>query len=248
MKLTGTISLAVGRAGRFALGAAALAVAALALGSTIRGPGDGRAPQAPDASPAPAVQAWVDLPAAAPMYGLKDNIFGREPAMYRVRRNVAGGGRIDQMAFGAPGEAAPHFRLTVYRPLDEPVGDVSFWLEMARRAGEAGLALERAPPVAQVMRTRLGPFEVGALSALGAEGSRTCLGFRHQSREPPLIVSGFACLGHGAADPVFAREALACALEAINLVSDDGDAALRAFFDGSEASVCGGGRPAQAGG
>lgn len=259
----------MGRAGQFALGAAALAVTGLALGPTIQGLADRSARPWPsqrlaDEPRSNAGEAslketnpWIELPGAARRFVLKDNIFGREPSFYAVRRHVAGGGRLDQLAFGPLDETSPHLRLTFYLPLDEPVGNVSFWLEMARRAGEAGLALDRSPPVPEVLLTRLGAFEYGALKATGPHGPRDCLGFRRQSspRSPSrsddvseLVISGLACLGEGAADPAFAREALVCSLEAITLAGADEEAELRAFFEEASAPVCASGRSAQAAG
>jgi hypothetical protein len=237
-------------AGQVGLGAIALAVAVAALASTYasyadrqRGPADVREPEPVVASP------WADMPDAERRFSLTGNLFGREPNFYVARRNLAGGGRLDQLAFGGGDELAPHLRISIYRPLDEPVGEVSFWLEMARRAGEAGLALERAQPVPALVRTRLGPFEVGALTTVGGETTpRYCLGFRQRSDSPALVMSGIACLGGGASDPVFSREALVCALEAITLRDNDGDAELKAYFEGSEPRSCGAGRPPQAGG
>ena len=240
----------MGRAGQFALGAAAVAVTYVALGSIIEGMfGASRAPRHadfPTASIPPPV--WTDLSDAPRRYIIGANLFGREPDFYTARRHTAGGGRLDQLVYGSPAESGPYLRLTFYRPLDEPVGRASFWLEMARRAGEAGLALERSPPVPEIARSRIGPFEVGVLKATGAGSPRECLGFRQQAVRPELVISGIACLGDGAADPVFAREALVCALEAITLSQGEKDGELLAYFERGEEPVCGSGRPAPADG
>lgn len=257
----------MGRAGQIAMGAAALAVTGLTLGSTLQGLGDRTAQPWPtygaaeelrgsgraDSGDANAgmVSPWIELRDAGRRFVLKENIFGQEPSLYSVRRHAAGGGRLDQLVFGSPAGTGPHLRLTFYLPLDEPVGDVSFWLEMARRAGEAGLALERSPPVPGVFATRFGVFEYGALKATGAYGRRDCLGFRRQVSGPrsgrsELLVSGLACLGDGAADPAFARQALVCALETITL-ADKEEAKLKALFDRSSAPVCASGELAASG-
>ncbi len=65
---------------------------------------------------------------------------------------------------------------------------------------------------------------------------------------PELVISGIACLGDGAADPVFAREALVCALEAITLSEGEKDVELLAYFGKDTEPVCGSGRPAPADG
>ena len=149
----------LGRLARVGLGVAAVAVAGLAVASTLsglaaqrtaaQGAGHGEERAHGEARPAgrqaegQGAGAWEEVREAPPRFVLEGPDFAREPDVYSVRRNVAGGGRLDQMAFGVPHEAGPYLRLTFYRPFDEPVAGVSFWLEMARRAGEAGLALER---------------------------------------------------------------------------------------------------------
>jgi hypothetical protein len=238
----------LGRLARGALGAAAVAAAGLALASGLPGTGDLTTPVqeralkpsgAPDEAvraEGPGAGAWEEIREASPRFVLSGPDHAREPDVYSARMNVAGGGRLDQMAFGAPDGPGPYLRLTFYRPFDEPVAGVSFWLEMARRAGEAGLALERSPPVPELVRTRLGEFEIGVLRAAGPKGPRPCLGFRHQGREPDFMISGIACLH---ADQALSRQALLCALDAITLAPGQDDEALAAFFDRAGARACG---------
>lgn len=239
MRLDLTIADGLRAAGRIALGGAAVAVAFSVLWSTF-GDRPGRAPPAsgegaPAAAPAPA---WIELPDAAPAYLLRrDPVFPSEASFYSVRRNVAGGGRLDQMAFGAPGDG-PSLRLSIYRPLDEPRGGVSFWLEMARRAGEAGLALERAPPVPDTLPTRLGVFEYGDLVAQAGERAVSCGGFRLVATKPDVTISGLACFGAQPPDPAAMRRAVACALEGLALAPGEDDLALKAFFMGLHPAVC----------
>lgn len=238
-----TIAAGLHLAGRFAFGAAAVAVAVVALWSTF-GDRPGRALVASgEGAPATAPPlAWIELPDAAPRYLLKrDSVFPSQASFYSVRRNVAGGGRLDQMAFGSPGGDGPSLRLSIYRPLDEPRGGASFWLEMARRAGEAGLALERAPPVPDTLPTRLGAFEYGDLVARSGERALSCGGFRLVASRPDLTISGLACFGGQAVDPGVMRRAVTCALEGVSLApgaDDENDLALRAFFMGLYPAGC----------
>ncbi|MBX9761107.1 MAG: hypothetical protein K2Y29_20185 [Beijerinckiaceae bacterium] len=234
------------RLARIALGAAAAAVAGLALASTLSGvamqtsqaagpdPGaDGSFPAQP--AEGRAAGAWEEVADVRPRFALAGSEYGREPDFFSVRRNVAGGGRLDQIAFGSPHEPGPYLRFTFYRPFDEPVGGVSFWLEMARRAGEAGLALERSQPVPELAQTRFGAFEIGILRASGPQGPRACLGFRHEGHEPDFVISGVACLN---AEPALARQALVCAIEAVTLAPGQDDAELAQFFERAGARTC----------
>lgn len=235
----------LGRLARVTLGVAAVAVAGLAVASTLsslaaqrtaaQGPGHGEGRAHPQTE-GQGAGAWEEVREARPRFVLEGPEFGRAPDVYSVRRNVAGGGRLDQMAFGVPHAAGPYLRLTFYRPFDEPVAGVSFWLEMARRAGEAGLALERSSPVPELVRTRLGDFEVGVLRAVSAQGPRPCLGFRHQASEPDFMISGIACLD---GEPEAARQALVCILDAIGLSGGQDDPELAAFFERAGPGTCG---------
>ncbi|MDP2354672.1 MAG: hypothetical protein Q8M31_01240 [Beijerinckiaceae bacterium] len=251
---SGALSPVVGQAARFGAGAAALAIAVAALASMFgalaeRQPWREAAQE--DAAPQPIIattSAWTELPDAQRRFVLRNHLFGLEPDFYAVRRNAAGGGRLDQMAFGSPFEEGPYLRVGFYTPADEPVAAVSFWLEMARRSGEAGFALERAPFTPDLVSTRLGSFEVGSLTAVGPRGARPCLGFRLQSARPNLIISGLACIARDASEIGLSREALVCALEAVSVVGPDDDLELKAFFEGTGASLCRSAREAQAGG
>ena len=120
----------LGRLARVTLGVAAVAVAGLAVASTLsslaaqrtaaQGPGHGEGPAHPQTE-GQGASAWEEVREARPRFVLEGPEFGRAPDVYSVRRNVAGGGRLDQMAFGVPHEPGPYLRLTFYRPFDEPV-------------------------------------------------------------------------------------------------------------------------------
>lgn len=238
MRLPSPLKFRMFRAARFALGAAAIGALTLAVGALrvdkTAWSGE-RASATPAAQLAPAV--WEEAQGAPRRFRLTDPVFGREPDLYSVRRNVAGGGRLDQMAFGSPSGETPFLRLTFYRPFDEPMSGASFWLEMARRAGEAGLSLERTPPVPGIIATRLGDFEIGALSAQASSGPRACIGFRREQRAPDFVISGIACAGGGVAG-VRLQEALACVLDSIALIGPVDDRELAALFAGRNNTAC----------
>lgn len=239
---------------RFGAGAGALAIAVAVLASTLgafaeRGPWRDATHDVAGLEPAvAAASAWTELPDGQRRFVLQNHLFGLEPDFYAARRNSAGGGRLDQMAFGSPFDEGPYLRVGFYTPADEPVTAASFWLEMARRSGEAGFSLERAPFTPDLVSTRFGAFEVGALSALGPGGARPCLGFRLQSARPNLIISGLACIARDASEVGLAREALVCALEAVSVAGPNEDFELKAFFDGTGAPACRSTRAAHVGG
>lgn len=179
---------------------------------------------APDPAPAPA---WFEDAQGARLFAIQANAFGAAPAFHHTRRQATGPGRIEQLAFGSPDPGSPHLRLSLFRAGEEAGASVSFWLEMARRAGEAGLSLEKAAAVPDVAPTRLGAFHVGALRVRGAEGARTCLGFRHEASAPLLVISGLGCMDAGERET---RDALVCALEGLTIADPAADREAAAFF------------------
>lgn len=221
--------LAAGRRPMAAVGCV-LVAGALAgfLGAAAGGDERRAAPAALALPPDPApVPAWIEDVEGARLFVMQANAFGAAPAFHRTRRQTTGPGRIEQLAFGSPDPGSPHLRLSLFRAGEEAGASVSFWLEMARRAGEAGLSLERAPAVPDLAPTRLGPFHVGALRVRGAEGARMCLGFRLEASAPLLVISGLACADASERE---ARDALVCALEGLAIADPAADREAAAFF------------------
>lgn len=198
----------------------------------LRGPTSG--PPGETTAPAAAAPAWIEDAAGPRLFALQPGAFGAAAGVHRVRRQTAGAGRIEQIVFGAP-QGGPYLRVSVYRAADGAAPGASFWLEMARRAGEAGFALEKTPGVPDVVPTRLGAFHMGELRLRGAEGLRVCHGFRLEASDPPVVISGFGC--HDAVREG-AREALACALETLSVVDPAVDPALAALVARPGPSGC----------
>jgi hypothetical protein len=192
-----------------------------ALGSP--GAGDARA----QSRPVQPADAWSDARDEAPRFAFSLPLFDGAPLAHAARLRASDGGRLDQMALGDPATGPAGLRISFYRPGAQGAARVSFWLEMARRAGEAGLSLARAAPTPVLMETRLGRFELGELEAFGGEGARACLGFRRDSAEPPFVISGLAC---GPADAPPPRAALRCALEGLVFLAEGEDTHLAALF------------------
>ena len=238
MRVGKTIAAGFNLAGHVALGGAAVTVAFVALWSTFGARPAKLASASVERVSAPA-PVWIDLTDASPRYMLRrETPFGSEPTFYSARRHAAGGGRLDQMVFGSSGVDAATLRLSIYQPLDEPRGAGSFWLEMARRAGEAGLALERAPSEPEALPTRLGAFEFGDIVARSGQTTLSCAGFRQISRSPDLTISGLACFGGQVLDAKAMRAVVTCALEGVSLAPGEDDMALKAFFMGLHPAGC----------
>jgi hypothetical protein len=122
--------------------------------------------------------------------------------------------------------------LTLYRRGTEEAVATPFFVDMARRAAPAGLAVARMGQPTP-LPTRFGTFEVGDFTLAGHAGaagpSTRCLGFRLQEGKI-LQIGGFAC---GAPGQPVSRQRLACTLDGIDLISAGDDTELRGFFTGA---------------
>src|SRR5262249_9432149 len=151
--------------------------------------------KSPSDDPATApVPIWTEILRPAEVFRLDAPIFrGQTRSYYRAMQHRTGGGRQDILEFGSAEDTATKFPVVVYRPGSETVPQQSFFVELARRVAETGLAITRLTrPVA--MATKFGDFEVSELGlAQGGGPARECLGFRFNATAPDLRIAGFAC-------------------------------------------------------
>ena len=187
----------------------------------------GAAAPAPSA-PAPTLpRQWVDIVRPSPFFALDSPEFGKEPSLYEARRHARGGGRRDILTFGRfDGGATPYLHLSLYRIGSETASSATFFVELARRAAEAALAVTRSDQPAP-LATRFGDFEVADVVLARGPAQAACLGFRFHAEKPGFRVAGFAC---GGAGKPLARTVLACALDRLDLVSAGADRDLGQFF------------------
>ncbi len=151
-------------------------------------------------------------------------------------RHASGGGRDDALIIGDAGQAGPLLRLSLYRPGSEPQPGGSFFVDVARRAGEAGMWVERFAPLPS-LETRLGPVDVALARFGGHAGARSCVTFKQMRSQPDLRLSGWICLD-GDAPP--APEAAACVIDAVRWQRDQDEPQIAALFtaNASPTSVC----------
>ncbi len=171
--------------------------------------------------------AWIETLPSRPIFSLAGGEFARPSVFYRARRHEPGGGRIDQMGFGQMGDDKASFlRLTIYRMGEEPHVQIPFFVEMARRAAEAQIAIARSQP-AQPQATRFGTFDIAEVVLTDDMHQRSCLGFRSAIEEKNLRLSGLAC---GASAQKFDQQDLACALDQLTMVNSSEEKNLVSFF------------------
>jgi hypothetical protein len=193
---------------------------------------DGGEPRKPAQVPAAAPPAWIEISGPLEIFHLAAPEFAGGTSSYKAFRHRTGGGRQDILEFGRASDAAPAFRLAVYRPGSEPWQQQSLFVELARRAAETGEAITRlTQPVS--MPTKFGDFEVSELLLARGDGpAKQCLGFRFAATAPSLRIDGFAC---GAERPyALTKSQLACLIDSLELATPPEEEQLLWFFAAHE--------------
>jgi hypothetical protein len=174
---------------------------------------------------------WIDIVRPIEIFGLDAPEFAKDTKIYRARRHRDGGGREDMLGFGQLRGKDPFLRLMVYRIGSEAAPDVSFYVDIVRRAAAAELSIGRSTQP-QVSATRFGAIEIADLDLVERDGATTpCLGFRQSLSGAPVKMIGFAC---GTKDKPLSRPGLVCIVERLDLNSAGEDPALARFFADSE--------------
>ena len=158
-------------------------------------------------------QDWVDLAQPARLISLNAPNLEGMPRSYAARRHVAGG-RQDMLTFGHLAGRALYLRLAFYRFGDEDIRSAPFFVELARRAAEDGLAIARSEQPSP-LATRLGDFDTAEATLRGPAGEHACLAYRLERPVPGLRISGYAC---GTSAQPIKRRALACILDNLEII------------------------------
>ncbi len=220
------------RASRFRWRLAGLALATLAcgLGLALLAEADAPLPSAHVEQAAAPAPSWTQINRPFELYGLEVPEVAKLSKSYEARRHVTGGGRQDILTFGSPTSGGAYFRLVLYRLGDEEAQNAPFFVELARRAADGGLAIAKSQ-AAVPLATRFGDAEIADLSLASADGGAlACLGFRMDARTLPWRMTGFAC---GGSNPL-SRPALSCIFDRLDLHSAGEDRALAKFFADAE--------------
>jgi hypothetical protein len=149
------------------------------------------------------------------------------PFTYDARRD-SDDAREDALTFGtADADSRPYGRLIVHQAPQSEGQGLSFFVDFARRAADAGLAVGRSA-LASGVSTKFGLAEAADV-ALSGGVERACLGFRFSHADAALRLGGWLC-GPGGQPP--SRRQLACLIDGLSLRG--GDAGLRAVFAQAE--------------
>jgi hypothetical protein len=176
---------------------------------------------APISAPPPV---WEALAQPAAIYAVTAADVQDLPFAHNARRG-RDGAREDTLTFGTAEDGAqPYARIVARRSLQPDLHEPSFFVDLARRAADAGLAVSRSAPASGLL-TKFGSAEAADAALTGA-ADRACLAFRLARPEAALRVGGWLC-GAGGEPP--SRHRLACLIDGLSLRSAE-DAALSALF------------------
>jgi hypothetical protein len=196
---------------------AGLAYLAQQQGSRVPSPEAGPVSPPSLTAPAPLWQPIVN-PSAVYAVEVPDR---KMPVVLEARRH-AGGGREDTLLIGTPGEPG-YGQLSLARGVSEP--DASFYLDLVRRAAQAGLSVVRSSQ-SRAVATKFGAVEA-ADATLAAGAEQNCLAFRLAHPDISFGLRGWLCGSD--AKPV-ADTQLACLLDRVSLANAGDDAALKVLF------------------
>ncbi len=197
---------------------------------------------APAATPAP-TSAEIFAPAAgaaaqrSAAFDLDVAELSKEKKAYSVQQRE-GGGRQDTLSFGEFGGGKLYLRLDILQTAGEKAGNSDFFLDMARHAAQAGLAVTRIGQPSP-LASRLGAFEsadirlspTGEGGASLAGGERGCLAVRLLNSKLSVEIAGLAC---GLAGKSIDRRVMSCLLDRLQYVPGGDDKALERFFSKTE--------------
>jgi hypothetical protein len=169
---------------------------------------------------------WVTVAKPYPAFLLTLPDLGEE-SRYAILRNQDGGGRKDIMTFGELGRSLRYVMVEIYRPGSEIERFGNPMSEIAARAAE--LSPVAVPRPSLPLKTKFGTFSTAEFSA-GRFGIGHCIGFVRSMNDPRLQIAGMSC----SMDHLVNRNAVACALDRLSLMSAGSDPDIAKFFAQAE--------------
>lgn len=180
-----------------------------------------RAPVAPEewqAVEKPAIPVSIDMPE---WKGLARTHEARRHARTRLREDV--------IAIGQPQSNGVYARLVMARSANgEALPGGSFYLDVTRRAAQAGLAVIRSDAPSS-LDTKFGPFEMAEADLSVGSVTRPCFAFRGPEGESGIRLTGFVC---GTAEKKPDPRQLTCFIDRLEPSIED--RTVRDLFRGSE--------------
>jgi hypothetical protein len=211
--------------------AAAFAISALAITLVA----DVEPEVSVSAVPAPTVEkipeTWSAINRPIALYGLHAPELERLPHSYTARRHVSGM-REDALQYGSFANDGHFARVVFTRDTSRAALDTSqsYFIHVARRAAETGLAISRLAQATPVS-TKFGAAETSDSLFVENGIERACLAFRLTAGENLLGISGWLC---GTQSRPADRGQLSCLIDRLTLVSAGDDQPLKTLFAAAE--------------
>lgn len=181
-----------------------------------------RAPAAPEewqAVDKPAIPVLIDMPE---WKGLGRTHEARRHARTRLREDV--------VTIGQPQSNTVFARLVMARSANgEALPGGSFYLDVTRRAAQAGLAVIRSDAPSS-LDTKFGPFEMAEADLSVGALTRPCFAFRGPEGESGIRLTGFVC---GTTERKPDPRQITCFIDRLEPLIED--RAVRDLFRGTEA-------------
>lgn len=190
---------------------------------------------------APATPArWLDIAKPYQLYILEAPELAKLPKLYEARRQNEGAGRLDSLTFGSFGSPGAWLVLGIRRFGAETSGEPGFFVDIARRAAQAGVAVSHSAVPAQIA-SRFGGMDHAAVVLERGGIQARCLAFRSADTGPDFGLTGLYC----AAGKEPEAGNLVCLLDRLGLAVAGEDLALRKIFVSAELKreqFCAGGK------
>ena len=182
------------------------------------------------AAPPAMGQRWTEITKPYQIYTMDMPQFAGLPRTYAARRLENGNGRLDMLTLGKSAGAGPWMHLAIRRFGNPEAIEAGFYVDVARRAAEAGLAVGHSDAPEQIA-SRFGTMEYASVLLERGTAATPCQAFRFAELGPDLNISGVYCAGSG-------REpepgTVVCLLDRLALASAGDDANLRKVFVAAE--------------
>ena len=173
-------------------------------------------------------EAWVQTVRPQPAFAAPVLDFSGQSVSYEILRHPEGGGRKDILRWSAASTEAPLSQLELYRPGAELVAFAPAAFELAARATHGRTD---AIQTAGVIETKFGPVALIRFSTEAGGKPHPCIGFAHSFDSPRLQIAGWTCQGENAQ---IQRQAIACVLDRLTMLSAGNDQKLAELFARAE--------------
>lgn len=185
--------------------------------------------------------AWSMAVRPQPAFAAPVADFSGQSESYEILRHVEGGGRKDILRWSAAVPGAPLSQIELYRAGTELVAFGPAAAEIAARVTHGRADTIQA---AGVIDSKFGPVALVRFASHANGKPQPCIGFAHSFETPRMQISGWSCQGD---NTQVQRQAIACALDRLTMLSAGNDPKLAELFARAELRRAGCGNSAPSG-